>query len=185
MDGDAFWTLVDASRADLDRTDPEAAVGHQLDALRELLAPLPDAELLAFQQRLHDSTARANDWRLWAAGYLAAGGMSDDSFDYFRLWLVLQGRTAFELLLDVPDALAELAWDDDGAAFDAAEELSYLVAGLLEDRGSDPGDALVAATATGDPDGRPFQERDDDWFIAAFPRLWARTRDDDDVISTG
>ncbi|RBY92549.1 DUF4240 domain-containing protein [Blastococcus sp. TF02A-30] len=163
MDADRFWALVDAA-------------GGELDALRPLLAPLPDQELLAFQQRLHDQTARANGWRLWAAGYLAADGMSDDSFDYFRLWLVLQGRAAFERVLADPDTLAELAWDDEGAVFDAAEAFGYLVAEVLEERGSDPGDALVAATATGEPSGEPFREDDDAWFATAFPRLTARTR---------
>jgi hypothetical protein len=174
VDVDGFWAVIGSSRAELDDGDPEGAVGSQLDELIAQLTALPDAELLAFQQRLHDQTARANDWRLWAAGYLAAGGMSDDSFDYFRLWLVLQGREAFERVLAAPDALADLPWDDEGAAFDAAEELSYLVAGLLEDRGSDPGDALVAATATGEPAGEPFREDDDAWFATAFPRLSAR-----------
>jgi hypothetical protein len=174
VDADAFWTLIDRSRSALDLANPEAAVEDQLDALQTALRTHADRDLLLFQERLHEQTARANDWRIWAAGYLAAGGMSDDAFDYFRLWLVLQGRTAFERVLTEPDELADLRWDGGGAAFDAAEVAGYLVAELLEERGSDPGDALVAASAAGEPSGDPFDEEDDDWFAATFPRLLAR-----------
>ena len=31
-------------------------------------------------------------WDLWGAAYLANGGCSDDGFDYFRGWLIGQGR---------------------------------------------------------------------------------------------
>lgn len=180
MEVDRFWALVGAAREGLDLTDPEAAVEEQVAALRSALTALPDRELLLFQERLHEQAARANDWTLWAAGYLAAGGMSDDAFDYFRLWLVLQGQTAFERLLAEPDELADLRWDAAGAAFGAAEAGGYLVAELLEERGADPGDALVAASATGEPSGQPFDEDDADWFTATFPRLTARVEAEED-----
>lgn len=174
VDVDGFWALVTASRAGLDADDPERATEEQLEALQALLTDRPDRELLAFQHRLHEQVARAGDWRLWAAGYLATGGMSDDAFDYFRLWLVLQGRDAFERVVAEPDRLAELGWDDEGAAFGVAEGLAYVVAEVLDARDVDPGEALVSVTATGEPAGEPFPEDDDEWFAATFPRLWAR-----------
>lgn len=45
---------------------------------------------------------------LWVAAYIANGGCSDDGFDYFRGWLIAQGREAFERVVADPDALAEL-----------------------------------------------------------------------------
>ena len=45
-------------------------------------------------------------WDLWSAAYLANGGCSGDGFDYFRGWLIGQGRTAYETVLADPDALA-------------------------------------------------------------------------------
>lgn len=45
---------------------------------------------------------------LWAAAYVINGGCSDDGFDYFRGWLILQGRKVFEQVVADPDALADL-----------------------------------------------------------------------------
>jgi hypothetical protein len=177
VDVDGFWALVGRSAEGIDVSDPVTATEAQIEALRQLLEALPDPELLAFQQWLHKQTARANDWRLWAAGYLAAGGMSDDAFDYFRLWLVLQGRSAFDRLLADPDSLADLRWDPDGEAFEVSETLGYLVAEILEDRGLDASDTLVTGTADGEPAGTPFDEDDEDGLAAAFPRLSSRVED--------
>jgi hypothetical protein len=168
-----FWALVAATRP-AEPADPVAAVEHQVDALRERLRALPDVEVASYRARHLEQLARANDWRLWAAGYLAAGGMSDDAFDYFRLWLVHQGRESFERALADPDHLAELAWDDDGAVFGEAELLGYVAEEVLEDRGVDPDSLDVGVPEYGTPVGEPFDEDDDEWFAATFPRLWAR-----------
>jgi len=153
VDDESFWAVVEASRAGLDLSDPEAAAEEQIGALRERLTALSDQDLFLFQARLHEQTARANDWRVWGAGYLAAGGMSDDAFDYFRLWLVMQGRAAFARVLENPDQLADLRWDAEGAAFEVGEGFGYLVAETLEGRGVDSGDALPTAPATAEPAG--------------------------------
>lgn len=44
---------------------------------------------------------------LWAAAYVINGGCSDDGFDYFRGWLIMQGREVFEQVLADPEALAD------------------------------------------------------------------------------
>jgi hypothetical protein len=36
------------------------------------------------------------------------GGCSDDGFEYFRAWLLAQGRDTFEKALEDPDTLAAL-----------------------------------------------------------------------------
>jgi hypothetical protein len=175
VDADGFWDLITTSRADIGTAGPDAAVEEQLDALRDRVSELPTEQLIAFQERLGDQTSRAHSWRVWAAGYLAAGGMSDDAFEYFRLWLVLQGRETFERVITDPDALAELSWDVHGAAFDAAEDFAYLAPDVLSARGIAPHEARAPVTDTGAPRGVPFDEDDDDWFAATFPRLSART----------
>ena len=53
--------------------------------------------------------AEAYHWDLWGAAYLINGGCSDDGFEYFRRWLVLQGRDVFQAAVSNPDTLAEVA----------------------------------------------------------------------------
>jgi hypothetical protein len=43
------------------------------------------------------------------AAYLVNGGCSDDGFEYFRGWLIMQGREVYERVVADPDVLAGLA----------------------------------------------------------------------------
>jgi hypothetical protein len=45
---------------------------------------------------------------LWAAAYVINGGCSDDGFECFRGWLIVQGRDVHERIVADPDALADL-----------------------------------------------------------------------------
>jgi hypothetical protein len=45
---------------------------------------------------------------LWGAAYLINGGCSGDGFEYFRGWLLVQGRAVYERVVADPDALADL-----------------------------------------------------------------------------
>lgn len=63
----------------------------------------------------------ANSPQLIAAACIINGGTSDDRFDYFKNWLILQGQYVFRQALKDPDALAALRipfddteWEDCG-----------------------------------------------------------------------
>ncbi|SMQ64345.1 Protein of unknown function [Bacillus sp. OV166] len=49
---------------------------------------------------------------LWGAAYLIMGGCSDDSFDYFRGWLISQGQEVYEKTLKDPEFLANYITDE-------------------------------------------------------------------------
>jgi hypothetical protein len=51
--------------------------------------------------------AESYRWDLWGAAYLINGGCSDDGFDYFRGWLLSQGRAIWQATLADPDSLAD------------------------------------------------------------------------------
>ena len=120
--------------------------------------------------------ARANDWQLWAAAYLALGGMGEDSFLDFRSWLISHGRGTFERVLADPDSLVELSWDDDENDFGDAEAWSHVATEELEERGLEP-DLDTEPAQSDPPSGEPFPEEDDAWFASRFPRLWATSRE--------
>jgi hypothetical protein len=88
VEAEAFWQLIDSSRGE----DLES--GYRL--LVSQLSQLPVNEIHEFNLRWHEAHRQAYGHDLWGAAYLINGGASDDGFEYFRDWLILQGSTVFE-----------------------------------------------------------------------------------------
>src|SRR5947209_1752683 len=99
MTEDEFWGHIDATRRD----DPDA----HADALTGRLATRPAEDIVDFQFWWDRMSAAAYQRDVWAAAYYANGGCSDDGFDDFRAWLVLQGRDAFRAVVADPNRLAD------------------------------------------------------------------------------
>ena len=164
MTEDQFWTIIDAATDDDFQTT--------LDRLAARLARLSDTELVEFGTIFDAVHRRAYAWDLWAAGYLIQGGMGDDSFDYFRNWVIAQGRAAFDRALADPDSLADLAWDEE--AMESAESYAYVALDEMDRRGlTEPAPGSTPEPER-EPAGEPFPEDDDDWFARRFPRISAR-----------
>ena len=102
MDTGGFWHLIDRTR-EQSEDDAEVVTAKAGD----LLAAMPPDEIIAAQQQLWDQLAASYTAPLWAAAYVINGGCSDDGFDYFRGWLLAQGRDVFERALADPDCLAD------------------------------------------------------------------------------
>jgi hypothetical protein len=96
MTEDVFWELIDHGLRD-------QAIGERLDTLPERLALFKSAAIRKFDQILRQMDNAAYRHDIWALAYLLRGGCSDDSFDAFRGWLILQGRRVFEATLANPD----------------------------------------------------------------------------------
>ncbi|GGP32134.1 hypothetical protein GCM10010287_24150 [Streptomyces variabilis] len=104
MDRQRFWQIIEAAR------DRAPAPGDAEDVARRAashLAAHPVEEIVAAQQALWGLMADSYTNPLWAAAYVINGGCSDDGFDYFRGWLIAQGREIFERAVADPDALAD------------------------------------------------------------------------------
>ncbi len=65
---------------------------------------------------------RSSDYGILAVLYIADKTVSDDSFLYFRCWLIAQGKTVFENALKSPDSLASV----ETIEFDVGEGLLYV-----------------------------------------------------------
>ncbi|MFJ9430275.1 DUF4240 domain-containing protein [Streptomyces sp. NPDC101490] len=105
MDKEQFWELVEMARSRVaDPCDSESIAR----GATSLLADRPVEEIVAAEQALWDLMGESCISPLWAAAYTANGGCSDDGFDYFRGWLIAQGREVFERAVADPDTLAEL-----------------------------------------------------------------------------
>lgn len=105
MSVDRFWDVVAEAREAVG--DPADAEEVAEEVLR-LLCALPPEEIAELAQPLWDLRAWSYRRDLWRAGYLINGGCSDDGFEYFRGWLLTQGRETFERAVAEPDSLADL-----------------------------------------------------------------------------
>ncbi|GLY68915.1 DUF4240 domain-containing protein [Amycolatopsis taiwanensis] len=155
MDIRQFWTLIDDARSQVPApADSDAVAGRA----STLLAACPREEIVATQQVIWDLMADSYRNPLWAAAYMINGGCSDDGFDYFRGWLIAQGRDVFEQAVADPDALADLP-SIRAAAVDGAEM-------ECEDTLSIAWNAHLAATGEQVPTGSytvEYPELDSDW----------------------
>ncbi|MEV4625194.1 DUF4240 domain-containing protein [Micromonospora sp. NPDC049523] len=103
MRTDDFWALIDDARTGADGNS-EAIIARAV----ALLAARDVTEIAGFDQHLWRVLAASYRADLWGAAYLINGGCSDDGFEYFRCWLILQGRATFAQAVKDPDSLAAL-----------------------------------------------------------------------------
>jgi hypothetical protein len=125
-----FWAIIDQARHGRTASaDPKA--------LSRVLSPLSDSEVLAFGHMFTEKVCALNFWNLWAAGYIIAQGMSDDSFHYFRSWIIGKGKSVFDVATSNPDGLGP--WIDNREVNN--ESLEYAAVNIMKKRGGpDPRD---------------------------------------------
>lgn len=117
-----FWELIARAR------EHAETIAEQIDALAALVESFKPSEIRRFVGLLREKLALAYHWDIWALAYIAQDGCSDDAFEAFRSWLVLQGQTVYQTALQdvrkvlshIPDGLGSQA---EGLL--AAVELAY------------------------------------------------------------
>ncbi|MER7169469.1 DUF4240 domain-containing protein [Micromonospora sp. NPDC000207] len=153
MRTDDFWQLIDEAHAAAGGEAEAVAAG----VLARLAARTPE-EIVGYAH--HQKRVLAASYRvdLWGAAYMINGGASDDGFEYFRGWLMTQGRSVFARAVGEPDSLAELP--QVRAAALSGEEFE------CESMLGAPWDAYLKATATDmptDPDPVPVPDLNEFW----------------------
>jgi hypothetical protein len=103
MTDDQFWAFLESHVVVDDHREVDVT------NLQRALEQLSPDNIRAFDDAFTRMFHRSYNWALWGAAYLINGGCSDDGFDYFRGWLIAQGRTTFEAALTDPDTLADHA----------------------------------------------------------------------------
>lgn len=117
MTKDKFWEVINNARAIAPALEGEPL---RESLYKQLLTLSPD-ELVGFDCAWQEYRRIANSPQLIAAACIINGGTSDDRFDYFKNWLILQGQYVFRQTLKNPDTLAALRipfddteWEDCG-----------------------------------------------------------------------
>ena len=130
MDLDAFWRIVDDARSNA------ADDGVFLRRIAARLRKLEPEGLIEFENQFEKLHTESCSWNLWGAAYLMNGGCSDDGFDYFRAWLMAQGRGPFEKAIEDADSLAEVADPEGGKSprYHELETFMYLAREIYEEK---------------------------------------------------
>ncbi|AOR34764.1 polymerase [Streptomyces fodineus] len=172
MDETEFWELIDAAR-EAAEGDPE----EQADVLVDRLLQLDPDLILDFARHFEARYNRAYRWDLWGAASVLLDGASDDAFDFFRCWLIGQGREVYEGALHDPDSLAELLGEFDEEIDGDGEELGYAADEAYEQLTGTVAPDLGIAAAPAEPEGDPVDFENDRVLAERFPRLWDRFRE--------
>jgi hypothetical protein len=101
MDREDFWALIETAKT-ATGSDCRAQAAQLVAALAERSVD----EVLAWDRIYGKLMAESRSWELWGAAHLINGGCGDDGFDYFRGWLLGQGRARWQAALADPDSLA-------------------------------------------------------------------------------
>ena len=101
MDVATFWSLIAESAKS--RRD----VTERCERLTQLLSAFKPPAVVKFSKLLHELLHRAYRHDLLAVATIVMGGCSDDSFEYFRAWLILQGEEKYRAALNDPASIGE------------------------------------------------------------------------------
>ncbi len=125
---EAFWTII----ADSDR-------GRNL---KQCLTALSDEELFGFEYWWRTFMSASYKQDLWAVAYVVLGGCSDDGFEYFRCWLIAQGKNVYCEAMNDADSLCDVIVapsEADDMDYPEQEDLGYAVAEVLGERKGEEG----------------------------------------------
>ncbi len=162
MDEAGFWALIDESHQGTQSCES------QTERLFCALCGLSPDEIRSFDAHFVRFRDAAYRWDLWGVAHLINGGCSDDGFEYFRRWLVGQGRAVFDRALADPQSIGDLvSGDDDGLE---CEELMY-AADRAYERVTGHEMPPTEGIYPREPAGEPWDEDD---LEQRFPRLCQR-----------
>jgi Protein of unknown function (DUF4240) len=169
MDLRAFWNIIGDARSGA-RDDKDFL--RRIDARLRMLKP---EELMEFESHFEKIHTESYSWNLWGAAYLMNGGCGDDGFEYFRAWLIAQGKQTFEMVVKDPDALATVA-DRGRRASRGFEEFMHLARETYEEKTGEEmpdSDALFQGVVLSEPSERwDFNETTE--MKKRFPKLFAK-----------
>ncbi len=102
MTEQAFWDLIAQAREiSEDNTDS------QVWEIEELLLQKKPEEAVAFVKHLQRLLANSFQPNLWEACYLINLDDREDTFEFFRAWLIMLGKETFDLINENPDAIID------------------------------------------------------------------------------
>jgi len=113
-----FWNLIERAKSKAKDTD------EQIEVLTEILSNRSTVDIVEFEKIFQELYTNSYNSDLWAAAYIINGGFSDDGFDYFRGWLIAQGKDIYYNTLDNPEYLARIIKVEEAGEIEREDMLS-------------------------------------------------------------
>lgn len=101
LDEDQFWALVESSLSNSKNQEEQGSI------LIKELQKLSAEEMIGFRLRTDKLLYDTYNSEMWCAAYIMNGGCSDDSFEYFRCWLISRGKDTYQKAKKNPDSLID------------------------------------------------------------------------------
>lgn len=158
----SFWEIIEQAKeksGDNWESRPES--------LKEILLQYSADDIRQFDKDYRTRLNEAYRWDLWGAAYLINGGCSDDGFDYWRDFLISEGKSVYEAALKNPDSLADLDNIEDAEL----EEFRYAIDEAYEEL---TGKEIPISDDIEYPDEPTGEEWNEEDLSSMFPGLAAK-----------
>ena len=175
MDSKEFWRIIEFSKKESDGDNER-----QSGLIEKALSDYTPDQIVEFEKIFRHYVIEADDFRIMAAAKIIEGWVSDDSYLYFRCWLIGQGEKVFTEALKSPDSLAESVSKGTETSF---EELMYVATNAYKQRTAKdeedetfPRDRAIASGLDYNFDAPPTKGTDwtEDQLPKSYPKLWAK-----------
>ena len=164
-----FWNLIERAKK-----KAFGDIDEQIEILTEILSERPVEDIIEFGRILDYYSALSYTSDLWAAAYIIQSGCSDDMFDYFRAWLIAQGREVFENAMENPESLAKIISIENAEEIEA-ESFLYAAQDAYERKTGESFDEFLDRQGFVNlPEIDIDWEEDDDSLKKGFPKLYEK-----------
>jgi len=127
MNEDEFWNLIEKSRLAANYNYQK-----QINSLKTILLTLAPADIEKFDNTFTALLAATYDYKLWGAAFVINGGCSDDCFDYFRQYLIGNGKERFYKTIKDPETC--VSWMKSEEQGETWEGLQYSAMGAYKEK---------------------------------------------------
>lgn len=173
MDKAEFWKIIKYSYTNSKNDKLE-----QEKIIVEKLSTYSSEQIIEFEIILRQLIIEADDYKIMAAQKIIEGYVSDDSYLYFRCWLIGKGQEIYKKAIKNPDSLSDIIAQDDDFYFEGllyvATSAYKIRTGIQEEDESFPRDVAILKGLDydfGAPPTKGVDWKEED-LPRTYPKLW-------------
>ena len=173
MDKSEFWKIIEYSIAnsDYDKLEQEKIIVEKLSSYNA-------EQIIEFEMIFRQLIIEADEFKIMGAQKIIEGYVSDDSYLYFRCWLIGKGEKVYTETLKNPEYLAENISKDEETNFEGlmyvATSAYKIKTGKKEEDESFPRDVAIEKGLDYDFGAPPTKGIDwkEEELPKTYPKLW-------------